>query len=363
MKQKIISIAVLSVILFFSVFAWIKPADDFSYSERRELRKFPEISANTIFSGAFMKNFESYTLDQFPFRESFRKIKAYTELDVFNKQTNNGIFYENGYIGKTEYPLNESSLKYASGRFLNIYNMYLKDTKTNIYFSIIPDKNYYLLKDNSDYLTLDYDSLVETLKTDNSYMKYIDIFPLLDESCYYKTDSHWKQEKIIPVAEKLASQMGVKLNTEFKENTLTKSFYGVYYGQSALNLNSDELKYLTNDTFENVEVFDFQNDKAISIYDFSKGEGKDPYEFFLSGSLSLIEINNKNATTEKELIIFRDSFTSSLAPLLVNSYKKITLIDIRYIQPTLLEQFIKFDNQDVLFIYSTSVLNNSNTLR
>ena len=94
-----------------------------------------------------------------------------------------------------------------------------------------------------------------------------------------------------------------------------------------------------------------------------KAYGKDPYEMFLSGSLSLITIENPNATTDKELVIFRDSFGSSIAPLLVEGYAKITLVDIRYITSDLVGRFIDFENQDVLFLYSTLVLNNSVTLK
>ena len=62
-------------------------------------------------------------------------------------------------------------------------------------------------------------------------------------------------------------------------------------------------------------------------------------------------------------MIFRDSFGSSLAPLLIEDYAKITLVDIRYIQSGFLGQFIEFDGQDVLFIYGTTILNDSSLLK
>ncbi|MDD6212114.1 MAG: hypothetical protein PUB22_03050, partial [Clostridiales bacterium] len=64
-----------------------------------------------------------------------------------------------------------------------------------------------------------------------------------------------------------------------------------------------------------------------------------------------------NAETTEELIIFRDSFGSSLAPLLTGNYKSIYLVDIRYIEPDYLDEFIDFNNKDVLFLYSTLILN------
>ena len=44
-------------------------------------------------------------------------------------------------------------------------------------------------------------------------------------------------------------------------------------------------------------------------------------------------------------------------------YKKITLLDIRYLNETMVEQFVKFENQDVLFLYNTTVLNNRSSFR
>ena len=55
--------------------------------------------------------------------------------------------------------------------------------------------------------------------------------------------------------------------------------------------------------------------------------------------------------------------SSALAPLLVSGYAKVTLVDIRYIQSAMLGQFLSIDDQDVLFLYSTLVLNSSSGLR
>ena len=84
---------------------------------------------------------------------------------------------------------------------------------------------------------------------------------------------------------------------------------------------------------------------------------------FLSGSLSLLTIENPNTRTDKKLIMFRDSFGSSIAPLLISGYSQITLVDIRYIHPDYLGQFVDFESCDVLFLYSTLVLNHSDTIK
>jgi hypothetical protein len=309
-----------------------------------------------------MSSFENYTLDQFPLRDKFRTLKALVALNVFNQRANNDIYVVDGYASKIEYPLNEDSVKRAGERFQYVYEKYLKDTNTKNYLSIIPDKNYFLAEKNG-YLSVDYEKMIFLLKENTDFLKYIDITKDLEISDFYKTDTHWREENIVDVAEKIGNEMGTDVKAEYKEKTLGVDFYGVYYGQSALPLPAEKIKYLENDTLKNCKVRDYQNDKEISVYDMEKASGKDPYEMFLGGPISLVTIENEDAKTDKELIIFRDSFGSSIAPLLVEGYKKITLVDIRYIHPNLLGNYIEFNSQDVLFLYSTSVLNNSETIK
>ena len=83
----------------------------------------------------------------------------------------------------------------------------------------------------------------------------------------------------------------------------------------------------------------------------------DGYDLYLGGANAILTVENPAGTTGKELILFRDSFGSSLAPLLLDSYDKITLIDLRYVSPDLLPQFVEFSNQDVLFLYNTGIIN------
>ena len=81
------------------------------------------------------------------------------------------------------------------------------------------------------------------------------------------------------------------------------------------------------------------------------------YDVFLSGARAVLRIENPNAKTDRELIVFRDSFSSSMIPLLVEDYATVTLVDIRYVPARMLDQYVTFDGQDVLFMYSTLVLN------
>jgi hypothetical protein len=364
-KIRIIGVSVVAVLWFaLTVLTWFTPAKDISTSERRKLAQFPELSVETILSGDFVSKFETYTLDQFPCRDTFRQIKSIFHYYVMQQSDNNDIYIEDGYAAKLEYPLNTDSIDYANARFDKIYNKYLKGKNVNIYFSVIPDKSYYIGKENG-YPTMDYQALFDNIKTNNEWATYIDITNKLSIEDYYKTDTHWRQEQIVNVAQALCEAMGVTKPEigSFNKETVDKPFYGVYYGQAALPMNAETIYLLTNDTIESCVVTDFETNTKTVVYDDAMLERDDLYDIYLSGAKALLTIENPNATTDKELVIFRDSYGSSISPLLIQSYSKITLIDIRYISSDFIGNFVKFNNQDVLFLYSTLVLNSSSTLK
>ncbi len=363
-KIKNITVVALMSLVVFGLFitCLVKPATEYSESERRPLDQAPELSFETVFSGDFMSKFEDYTLDQFPLRDGFRTIKAFTALNLMGKLDNNDLYLHDGYIAKVEYPYNKDSVDNANAVFNNLYTKFFEGKDMNLYLTIVPDKNYFLA-DESGRLALDYETLVSDIVAGNPNFNYIDVFDKLDISDYYLTDTHWKQESILDVAQYIASQMGTALDDEYELKEVDGEFKGVYYGQFALPVQTDTLKYLWNSTIENCVVYDYQNGKNIDMYVFENANGRDPYEMFLGGALSLVTIENPNAETDKELIIFRDSFGSAIAPLFAEGYAKVTVVDIRYIQSAFLERFIEFKDQDVLFLYSSLVLNNSETFK
>lgn len=361
-RNKIYVIAFAVLFFGLTLFAWLKPADDFSATERRPLKQFPELNGQTILSGKFMSEFEAYTLDQFPLRDVFRSLKAMTHLYMFGQTDNNDVYIADGYVSKLDYPLSEKAMDNAVRKFQNIYKAYLDGTNAKVYYSIIPDKNCFLAEENG-YPAYSFKDMQMYMDEKLSNMTYIDIAGLLTVGDFYTTDTHWKQENILDVAVTIGNAMGTPLKAEYEKITLKVPFYGVYYGQLGLPIEADQISYLNNALFEDCIIINHENGQRIPMYSMDKAEGRDPYEMFLSGSLSVITIENPNATTDKELVVFRDSFGSSLAPLLVEGYKKITVLDARYLNEGMIGNFVTFEDQDVLFIHSSSVINNETAFK
>ena len=351
MKNKVI--VILTVIFFLCLTGWnlFGEKKQYSESERRALAPFPEMNELT-------DEFETYAQDHFPARDSWRSIKAYAKTMILGQKDNNGLYQAENHLGKIEYPMNPKMADHALEVFLKVKSLYFNEN-AKIYLAIIPDKNCYLAKENG-YLSIDYDAFSKYMEAGMKEAEYIEIADLLEAEDYYRTDSHWRQEKITDVSDRLLGGMLKEDFTDahepgdYKVTELQIPFYGVYAGQSALNVKPDIIRYLENDVINGMTV-----EGASAVYDKKKAEGKDAYEMFLSGNQPVVTIKNPANDSGKRLIVFRDSFGSSIAPLLAEGYSETVLIDLRYVPSDRVGQFVEFEGADVLFLYSTMLLNNS----
>lgn len=360
-KNIVVTITFLSVIIIVLIINTIKPDTKISITERRKLATFPNVSVSKIIDGTFTEQFEEYTMDQFIKRDELRQIKTLVELEFLGKKDINNLYVYNDMLIKQEYPLNEKSVLNVANKIKTIKQNYLDETN-NIYYSIIPDKNYYV--DDSDYLKIDYSRVEQILDQNLNGMRYINILDCLELEDYYYTDTHWKQENLGEVLEKIAVSMKFRdrLIHGFTQKDITR-FNGVYSGQLQVKTKQDTITVLTNDIIEKARVYNYETKKETSVYDLDKIKSYDKYDIYLSGATPLLAIENENAKTQKDLIVFRDSYASSLIPLFIEAYPKITVIDTRYISTSLLGEYVDFKNKDVLFIYSILVINNSGTLK
>ena len=373
MKNKISAVGIGVLVLLWAaitVFAWFGKSEDYSVAERRKLAQTPELTVSTLLAEdqqnldgsvthlSYMSLFEDYSLDQFPMRDRFRQIKALFHYNVMRQKDNNDIYIADGYAVKMLYPLNETMVKGNLSIFDYIYQNYLAKNNCKTYMAVVPDKSYFLAEENG-YLAMDYEKLYGLTEEKMPWATHIDLTDCLDIGDYYYTDTHWRQECILPAAQKIAQAMGV---TAPQEGELTKTlvadeFYGVYYGHAALPMDPEPMYIMENELLSQCTVLDVQANSTSSVYDLEQLDSTDMYNVFLSGVKALLKIENPNASTKRELIVFRDSFGSSMTPLLLQDYATVTVVDLRYINYRVLEQYLNFRGKDVLFLFNTQVLN------
>lgn len=349
--KNVLTVCVLAVFLVGGLLLHALLTDgDISRAERRKLMQISQITS--------ADDLEEYLLDQFPGRDGFRTLKSLWTYYVLGQKDNNGIAFRNGSAAKLETQLDEKQVQMFVDKFNSLQKKYFPDSKT--FCAVIPDKAYYF----SACPRMDYEKMMTMLEDGLTDMQVSPLFDSLSVSDYYATDSHWRQEQLQGVLEKLEQILNVELpDTDTYKQTVLPGFYGVYHGQAALPMAAEDLVYLENEVTEQAVVTGPELKGTQGIYAPEKFSGTDGYDVFLHGAQAIQYLENPLAETDRELILFRDSYGSSLAPLLLPAYKTITLVDMRYVNPILLEQLVDFGNKDVLLLYSTTLINGASILQ
>ena len=359
--KEILSAAVFTVLIG-AIFALnlIMPSPDVLEAERRIPAKFPDLSLSSISSGSFMGRFEDYAADSFIFRDAFRSINSHLVFDIYMQRDMSGL-YRSRSIGLGEFRRTDAHAFRQSAQRIHTAAQIFSGMDMNIYYSLIPDKSIYA----ENYMPGFDLGLAESILSDvlGEY-PYIRIADKIKASDFYKTDLHWDQAKIADVANHILTSMNAEYGPAALSINTAGEFYGLYKGQLALPINPDILSYTdipgVDTSYLNEKTLEFE---PGPVYDFERLNGIDPYDTFLRGPQPIVVLENE-AMPRRELYLFRDSFGSSLAPLLAGSYSKVTLIDLRYINLLLLDMFIDFTpGSDILFIYGSQILNNPSIIQ
>lgn len=377
-KKKIAAVVFLLALVCVPVAALLLPDQAVSKTERRKLAKKPVFTVAAFGDGTYMEQLETYFSEQFPVRDGLRTVKAETETALLGKADTNGYFKVEDGIYHLEAELNEKNVGRVADSIEKLCTEQFQNA--DCYVAVIPDKNYYLAAQCEDagsenekwkgnilkhYPTLDYARLDEMIQAEIPSVQKINLYDKLHLEDYYRTDLHWKQEKITGVVDTLVQSMGQQTNTISDGwQIATEDFVGAYGAASALKTTPDKMIYRTDPSIERMQVYDYERKQNVSVYAPEKIGGMDDYDFYLWGARALLTIQNPECHNGKKLLLFRDSFGSSIAPLLAEYYEEVTLVDLRYVSAShALELLGDTEYQDVLFLYSAPILNHGDSLR
>lgn len=272
-------------------------------------------------------------------------------------------------VYRNEKELDEKSIDRAIGKFQKFAEDYCGEAQ-RVFLALIPSKNGYLNAENGHLNEAEFAILQSVY--DKWGRNFIDLSVCLQLEDYYRTDPHWRQERLGAVLRELGAALEFDTDTtddadeplteNWTEEVLTTDYIGVY-GDEVDGVPAETLTVLHHGAMDSYIVRNGETGEEMPLYDTAKLTERDPYELFVGGPLSLVTIENPNAGNDRHLVVVRDSFGSALLPLLAQSYGKVTAVDIRYMMPAMVGNFVDFTDADVLFLYSSTVLNNSITLK
>jgi len=371
LNSKKAQIAIISLFLVFtlslSVLFFALPKTKFSAAENRYLADAPTVSVDDFLSGQLTQELEGdkggYIPDYFPFRSFFVGVNSYWNLMTGATYSNNYYFSKDGYIIEKPYSIgglekNLGVINRFAASFDEVMLMAVPSVG-EMMSSKLPDIHF----DYKDAEVFDY---IYENKAEN--IKFIDIRESLGgcivdgEQIYYKTDHHWTSLGAFVAYGYYCEQMGLEY-TPADEYTVTEypGFYGSTYSGSGYFMNSsDTLELWESESSRDSMKVSITEGGAVSEYDspfFTDNlKEKDMYTVYLDGIQPTVVIENKNAKTDKTLLIVKDSFAQCAAPFFAETYQKVIMVDLRG-NKTPVSTLAKEEGvDDVLILYGVSAL-------
>lgn len=337
------------------------PKLEYSSAEKRYLQKFPEVSLESVSSGEFGTEFESYFADHFPKRELWVGMNAYYNFGLGNNGANGVYNCGDDYL--VNKPVStENNISKNSDAIIDFKNTI--DTPVTVMFA--PSTGYVC----DDVLPKFHDTYNDDVyfedvseKFAESDISFVDLRQSFKDEykngsqLYYKTDHHWTTLGAYTAYTELCKQLGITPASKDKFEVETyDDFYGTTYSTSGFWLTPpDEIEVWNNpanaDKNIRVEITEGTNtEEYTSMYFYDHLEEDDKYPVFVDGNHALTEITNTNATGGT-IVMIKDSFAHSLVPFLAENYSKVVLVDMRYYKNSVSEIIAQENPEQVVVMY------------
>ncbi len=367
MKNNVVKIITIMFLCFVPVWMLVCRDKSFSEKENRRLASFPKLTWDSLTSGAFMKDTETYLSDQFPLRDAAVSLKT-TALRMTGQRKINGVYIaKDGYLIAEEAEYDSSrldalvtSVNSFADSISNVskVSMMLVPNSVTIYEDKLPYK-----ADSGQQGTITH---VKNELSEN--VNFIDTYDTLAEhkniGVFYKTDHHWTTRGAYYAFLQYAQAEGIDtaaVNYDFYN--VTGDFQGTQSSNSGVYSSRDYIEICVPHNSEGSYVVNYVENtvKSATLFDMEKLEEKDKYQVFLGGNYSQVDIST-NAGTGRNLMLIKDSYANCMIPMLTPFYDKIVVIDPRYFYDDINEVMSINKINEVLFLYNVDSFVEDNSL-
>ncbi len=345
---------------FLSIYGFIAPDRSFSENESRLLAGMPEITFAGVLDGSFMKKFETYLTDQFPFRDGAIYAKSLIERALGKKEENGAYIGKNGFLFEKQTPYNEEKMQ---GIAQSINRFAQGNKEVNTIFALVP---------NSSFVYSEY--LPAYFETENQKEQIDKFYELLDEKIiradavtplfeaknkhqvFYKSDHHWTTQGAFCVFGKIMEFFGEKVDKDaFEFYTVSNSFEGTLKSKSPAQgvFDSVEVCFPKNSQGTYFAEFSGEGNKKESLFFKEKLCEKNHYEVFLGSNRAKVSVTTV-LEGDRKLLVIKDSFANCMIPMLTPYFSKIVIVDPRYMTESI-EGIMNEDTfTDILFLYNAN---------
>lgn len=356
------SVLLTAAVLVLSITFLLLKKQEFSENENRYLEPLPALTWESVKSGQYMEDINSYLCDHFPFRDFFIGLKTGTEITLGRREINQVFIGRDGYlIEKYQNPVNTEQISQTLKTFGEKEELRGKE----LHLMLVPTAIYTYKN-----LLPEFAPSADQMETAEKIYQTSGLLPIdcsqdllehqQDGQLYYRTDHHWTTYGAYVGYLAFCREKGftpVSLN-ELEAETAAEDFCGTIYSKvNDYSQKGDKITIYRNPADKLTVYYEDTKETTNSLYNLEYASKKDKYSLFLNNLHPLIEITNENAESERELVLIKDSYANSMVPFLVHHFKKVYVFDTRYYKwgPS---SFIKGHEgiTDVLILYNMNTV-------
>lgn len=382
MKTKILVTVFVLVFIFFAILI-VMPADVESVlSENREPAKMPEVTLNSIISGEFFSDFETYLSDNIGLRgkliaisnkfNSLKGIKSYGYISEVNADLGTGdVTTQKGLLIADDkimeiYKVNPE----FRDNYVTMINHYAEKLPEdiNLYSMIIPTQIEFSENKYRELADSQKDTIEYIYSKTNERVNCVDAYSALlkhkDEYIYFKTDHHWTTLGAYYAYGQFAKAAGVKSAdiSGFTEKK-AENFLGYLYNQAQateLKDKPDTIYYYTDGNRYPFDAWAWENGEIVkykgAVFNVPGAGVETKYSLFMGGDHSLLDLKT-NVNNGRCVLILKDSYANAFMPWLVNSFERIVAVDPRSFGGNIADVVTEYGVTDVLLMNYTLTTN------
>ncbi len=367
--KSIIAILFAAALLLGMVMFVFSEKKTFSENENKNLAQFPNFSVKALESGEFTQELEEYMKDHFPLRDSLMKLKTGAQLAAGYKKIGDVHIGKDRLFQNVDIPESSSFVASSNKLFSSLENeniatsVILLPSASEIYKEELP----------SFTETIDEKSVIDEILSGIDCDNAINSTDMMlekknENNLFYLTDHHWTTYAAFYTYELFCKKTNATAQPleNYEIQTLSDSFKGTLYSTVLDDSRADTVVKFENENIE-FDAFMTKNvTKAPEPFEFFAKEFlemKDKYAYFGGGNYPLIVFESRNAKTENEIVVVKDSFANAFVPFLAENYRRVHIIDPRYFKGKTVSSYINENKNvtDVLVLYGINSLNDGVT--
>ena len=345
--QRVTTAVFCAFLALLGILHLVLPDRTFSPVENRNLRQVPAFTWRALREGSYTAALETYLEDQFPLRDGWMGLKTRWEWLLGKREFHDVFLCGGALIGRVgEGDRWEQNLGFV--------DRLAEKTDIPVYLGLIPTAAE-VWKDRLPHGADSADQSALLKEARGTGAVWADIAGALaahsEEPVFYRTDHHWTSLGAYYGYTALLEAMGETPLPLGKAETVSDDFYGTLYSSSGVHwVPPDTIeRYVREDA---VTVEDVYGGGKHGLYVDSFLEEKDQYASFLGGNQPLYIVRNSAASSDKKLLLVRDSYSDSLAPFLCRHFAEIHLLDLRYNKTSVAQYAADMGADGIAVLYS-----------